>query len=760
MRFSYSWIKSMVSGLDVAPESLERLITMKTAECEGIETAGELLAGAVPARVEAVEQIEGGKHVVKAIVDAGKYGRKMVVCGAPNCREGITTVYVPLGSKKIAGVLSEGMLASASELGISRDHEGIIELSECEQLPPPDQIIEIDNKSITHRPDLWGHHGMAREVAAITGKTLHDPVNPGLLPGPGSPVKVEIEDLHLCPRYSALVFENVNVGPSPLWLQHRLTAVGLNPINNIVDLTNYIMAELAQPMHAFDRAKLTGETIYARPARAGETIVALNDESYTLAPSNVVIADAAGSIAIAGVIGGKDSAISDSTTTIVLESANFNAASVRKTSAALKLRTDASMRFEKAQDPHNTTRALARALELLPILSPGIRLVGGLADCTAELTTPAPISLNLDWLARKLGRVLEGVEVRRILESLGFGVTGSETLTVDIPSWRATKDISMPEDLVEEVGRMIGYDSIEPKPPLVPCAPSYDPPQREFLRSVRRLLAANGYTEVSNYSFISEESARRFGLAIEDHVRVLNPIAAGQELMRTSLLPGIHSNIVENAKHFDQFRLFEIGLEIHKAGAGKPFETPHLMAAFYSKDSTGLLELKRVAESLASGLETRPAEPRPWEHPARCAGLWSNGRVIGRLSELHPSLVDSGRACILDLNLELLRELKPERAAYKPVRRFPTSAFDLSVIVPDRELAGTIKAKIGEIARDAEAIDYVREFQGAPLPEGKKSVTFRITVGAPDRTLSSPEITGLYDAVVAGLTNLGYEFRG
>ena len=257
----------MVSGLDVPPESLERLITMKTAECEGIETAGELLAGAVPARVESVEAIEGGKHLVKAIVDAGKYGRRTVVCGAPNCRAGMVTAYVPLGSKTVAGVVSEGMLASAAELGISRDDKGIIELSECDQLPPPDQIIEIDNKSITHRPDLWGHHGMAREVAAITGKTLRDPVNIRLLPPAGGPIHIEIENLTLCLRYSALVFENVKVQPSPLWMQHRLTAVGLNPINNIVDLTNYIMAELAQPMHAFDRAKLQGDTIYARPAR-------------------------------------------------------------------------------------------------------------------------------------------------------------------------------------------------------------------------------------------------------------------------------------------------------------------------------------------------------------------------------------------------------------------------------------------------------------------------------------------------------------
>ncbi|HXJ38394.1 MAG TPA: phenylalanine--tRNA ligase subunit beta, partial [Bryobacteraceae bacterium] len=531
MKFSYNWIREFVDGLEVDPHSLERLITMKTAECDGIEVVGELLIGAVLAKVESVDRIEGQKNVV-AIVNAGRYGRKTVVCGAPNCRAGITTVYVPLGQKTVSGVVSDGMLASAAELGINKDHSGIIEFNDSMTLPVADYAIEIDNKSITHRPDLWGHHGMAREVAAITGRPLLDPVKIDLLPAPGCPVKIEIEDFDLCPRYSALVFENVTIQPSPLWLQARLTAAGLNTKNNIVDLTNYLLAELAQPTHAFDREKLVGGTIFARPARTGETIVALNDETYSLSPANLVIADASGPIAIAGVIGGRDSAIGDSTTSIVLESANFNASSVRKTSSTLKLRTDASIRFEKAQDPHNTIRALARALELLPILSPGIRLVGGLADTSRELKSPPPISLDLDWLARKLGRVLDPAEVRRILESLEFKV--SDDFSVTVPSWRATKDIALPEDLVEEVGRMIGYDSIEPRPPLVACAPSFDPPEREFLRTVRRSMAAQGFNEVSNYSFISEEEAKRFGFAPEDHVRVLNPIAAGQELMRTS----------------------------------------------------------------------------------------------------------------------------------------------------------------------------------------------------------------------------------
>jgi phenylalanyl-tRNA synthetase beta chain len=303
VKFSYNWIRESVPGLTQDAATLERLITMKTAECEGIEA----VPGAFP--------------------DA-----------------------------------------------------------------PSDSIIEIDNKSITHRPDLWGHHGMAREVAAICGLPLTNPAHMDLLPtGPGA-VKIRIEDFALCSRYSALVFENVKVEPSPAWLRARLTAVGLNPINNIVDMTNFVMAELAQPMHAFDADLLRGDTIFIRHAQPGEFFTALNNESYTLDPANLVIADAGGAIALAGVIGGAGSAISERTTRVVLESANFQASSVRKTSGTLKLRTDASMRFEKAQDPANTVRGLARAIQILRQICAGARLVGGVADEKRDLPATAPIA--------------------------------------------------------------------------------------------------------------------------------------------------------------------------------------------------------------------------------------------------------------------------------------------------------------------------------------------------------------------------------
>ena len=764
MKFSYNWIRELVPALDQKPQELMRLITTKTAECEGLEEAGGALASASVARVVSVEAIAGSGHNRKAMVETARYGVKTVVCGAPNCRAGMLTAYVPAGIKAIDGVESDGMLASGLELGIGRDHSGIIELA-SEELPAPDTIIEVDNKSLTHRPDLWGHHGMAREVAAITHHPLRDPARLGLLPADPAPIGVEIEDLALCPRYSALVFENVTVQPSPLWLQYRLEAIGLNAINNIVDVTNCIMAELAQPMHAFDADKLHGDTIFVRSARGGERITALNGEKYELKPSNLVIADRQGPIAIAGVIGGLDSAIGADTKRLVLESANFQAASVRKTSVALKLRTDASMRFEKSQDPVNTVRGLARAIELLQEVSPGIRLVGGVADRKAELKSPSPIELRVDWLSRKLGRALTGAEVRSILESLQFGVreTAPGQFSVTVPSWRATKDISIKDDLLEEVGRMVGYESITPQAPLIASVVPFENPARLYHRRVRNMAAAQGFTEVYNYSFVSEEMIRGFGFAPEEHIRVMNPIASDQTMLRTSLLPAILKNIVENSRRLASFRLFEIGREIHRRSEGLPEEIPHLAAAIYEREGDGtapLFELKRLAECLMPECSVRQAAARPFEHPERAAIVVWRGQDVGRLFELHPSLGVEGRAAVLDLNLATTLRLDAKDRRYRSLRRFPTSAFDLSVVANLREPAGEVERRLREAAgSDLAAIEFVRQYTGAPLPEDRKSISYRLTVGAADRTLSSDEVAAMRNRVIEALRRDGFELR-
>jgi len=631
--------------------------------------------------------------------------------------------------------------------------------AECEGLEQvgADTVIEVDNKSLTHRPDLWGHHGMAREVAAITHGKLRDPVRADLLPAGKGSIGIEIEDFALCPRYSALVFENVTVKPSPLWLQDRLGAIGLNAINNIVDVTNYVMAELAQPMHAFDSEKLHGPTIFVRNARAGEQIAALNEESYNLSPSNVVIADAQGPIALAGVIGGLHSAIGPDTKRIVLESANFQATKVRKTSVVLKLRTDASMRFEKSQDPLNTVRGLARAVELLNEVSPGIRLVGGVADSHGELKTPVPIELTVEWLKAKLGRDLDAREVRSILESLEFHVreTAAGYFLVTVPSWRATKDVSIKDDLLEEVGRMVGYESITPQAPLIESVVPPENASRKYLRRARDMATAQGFTEVYNYSFVTEEMAQAFHINPEEHVGVTNPIASGQTLLRASLLPAILKNIHDNSRHLSAFRLFEIGREIHARGRELPREIPHFAAAMYAREGDGresLFELKRLAECLMEGAEVRLATARPFEHPERAAIIAWRGEDIGRLFELHPSLGIKGRAAILDLDLTTMEKLDVRESRYQPLRRFPVSAFDLTIVVGLREPSVNIQRRLVSAAgSDLVEIEFLREYTGAPLPSDRKSVTFRLTVGATDRTLSSEEVAAIRERVMAAV---------
>ncbi|MBE0660561.1 MAG: phenylalanine--tRNA ligase subunit beta [Bryobacteraceae bacterium] len=779
MKFSYNWLSELLDGALPGPAELTRLITMKTAECEGVEAFAPALAHAVAARVLEVTPIEGS-HNVQARIDAGPvHGVKQVVCGAPNCRAGLVTAYLPAGAEidgrviskvTISGVESDGMLASAAELSINRDHSGILEIDIEPGSPLPglaaDHVIEVDNKSLTHRPDLWGHYGLAREIAAITGAKLKDPVKASLLPA-GEPLyAVEIEDHSLSPRYSALVFENVTVQPSPLWLQARLEAAGMNAINNIVDVTNYIGAELAEPMHAFDADKLQGNTIYVRRAKSGEPYDALNGESYTLEPRHLVIADSGGAIALAGVIGGAGSAINSETTRIVLESANFDAACIRKTSAEMKLRTDASMRFEKAQDPKNTVRALARAIALFEIVSPGIRLHGGMIDNFKAPPAPAPITLPMEWLIRKLGRPIEAAEVRAILESLEFGVAESApgVFEVTVPSWRATKDVTIKDDLLEEVGRMVGYSSIPPEPPLKPVQRPWVNHERLFHHDLRQKVAAQGFTETYNYSFVSEAMAARFGFTPDQHVHVLNPISVEQSLMRISLLPGIHRNIVDNARYSDEFRLFEIGNEIHKRQSNElPHEVPHLMAAIHTKadGSAAYYELKRLAECLMPGCEAAPASSLGYEHSARAAAITWRGREAGRIFELHPSLVESGRASVLDANLAVLFELGPAPKRYQPLRRFPSSSFDLSVVAGLRELTGDLGGRIRAAAgANCDSVEFLYSYQGHPLPDDKQSLSYRITVSAPDHTLSNEELTGIRAAIIEALKAAGYELRG
>ncbi|HEX4749155.1 MAG TPA: phenylalanine--tRNA ligase subunit beta [Bryobacteraceae bacterium] len=786
MKFSYQWLCELTPGLSTDPKTLQRLITMKTAECEGIEPFGAHFTQVVAARVIGVEPTAKGKNKLVQI-DVGSGKRATVLCGAPNLREGMLAPWVPpgtslegktIGRAVMDGVESEGMLASAAELGINRDHSGLLELFDVQPGQPlsalvPDWIIEIDNKSLTHRPDLWGHVGMAREVAVITGLRLFDPVKINVLPHCGDPaVHVEIANHDLCPRYSALVLENISIEPSPLWLQARLESIGLNAINNIVDVTNFALAELPQPMHAFDADKLQGNTIYVRTAHPGEILRALNDETYELTTADLVIADAAGPIALAGVIGGADSAISETTRRVVLESANFQATSVRQTSARHKLRTDASMRFEKSLDPENTLRGLARALEIVHQVSPGVTVRGSVTDNFAPLKQQQPVALPMSFVVGKLGKEISQQQVVEILDALGFQAreTAPGLLTVTIPTWRATKDIGIKDDLVEEIGRIIGYDEITPAPPLVASIPPYQSPMRQYLRTVRTRLVNQGFTEVYNYSFVAEADMRRFGRGPEQHIAVRNPIASEQTHLRRSLLPGIYRTIVNNVRHYSEFRIFEIGNEIHPdASPNLPDEIPHAVAALYGAhaDERDFFELKRVLECVLPDARVAASASRSHEHPVRAAEVHWRGSVVGRIFELQPSLLADegikGRAVLFDIDLRLAQQLSAaaQEVTYTPVRKYPTSGFDLSVVTALEKPVAQIQDDLVNFAGpELAAIEFIRQYDGSPLDAGQKSVSYHLEIGALDHTLTSEEGEDIRSRIIEGMRSIGYEFRG
>lgn len=782
MKFSYHWLSEFIPGLTVEPSRLERLITMKTAECEGIQSFGSHLSHVLTARVESVQVVANSKNKL-VTVDAGPAGHPQVICGAPNVRPGMLTAWVPPGTMlddrqiervTIDGVVSEGMLASGAELRLNHDVAGILELHDGEPGAPlqqlrPDWVIDIDNKSLTHRPDLWGHFGMAREVAAVTGTQLVEPTFAALPQGRPA-ISVSVEDAALCPRYSALTVENIAVEPSPLWMEARLESVGLNAISNIVDLTNWILAELPQPMHAFDADKLHGNTIFVRNARTGETLGALNGETYELHPRDLVIADAAGPIALAGIIGGADSAISESTTRVVFESANFQASTVRLTSARHKLRTDASMRFEKSLDPENTVRGIARALALLKRVLPDARVVGGVADIRTQAHAAPAIALPVNFVAQKLGKAVSKQQIVDILQALGFGVSeGSpDLLTVTVPTWRATKDITVKDDLVEEVGRIIGYGEIDPVAPLIASVVPRVNPMRKYLRSLRDQLAAQGFTEVSNYSFVNETEIRIFSLDLADHLAVRNPIASEQTHLRSSLLPGLFRNLVSNVRNYQEFRIFEVGNEIHPGGAGElPREIVHTGALLYNLHGSeeDFFEMKRVLECVLPNASTYPAEARPYEHPARTAEVRWRGANVGRLFELHPSLLINagipGRAVLFDIDCDLAQQLAAEKVIrYHPLRRYPTSGFDLSIVsrlhVPVADLEEHLRTLGGE---NLVSLEFVRQYSGPPLAEGQKSVSYHIEAGAADHTLTADEAGEVRSKLIDGMRNFGYELR-
>ncbi|MGV3522582.1 MAG: phenylalanine--tRNA ligase subunit beta [Candidatus Sericytochromatia bacterium] len=646
-----------------------------------------------------------------------------------------------------------------------------------------DTLYDIDNKSLTHRPDLWGHYGFAREVAAVYQRPLQ-PLNLGTWDYPAGSddtlqlsIQVESSD---CPRYSGLVIDQIQVGPSPDWLVQRLDSLGARSINNIVDLTNYVMFELGQPMHAFDRTKIAGDQIQVRLAKAGETLETLDGGKHTLTEQMLVIADAEKAVAIAGVMGGANSEVSASTTAIVLESANFHPTQVRRAAAALGIRTESSMRFEKGLDPVQTDLAIRRFVTLLQAICPSARVVTPLLDADRSVRTPIVIATSCDFMRARLGAPLPDATLIGILERLQFQVVQQgEELSVTVPSFRATGDINIPEDLVEEVGRVYGFDNIEPVAPLIPVEPVRSSALHSLQRHLRQVLSRDlGFNEVFNYAFVGDKQLAQLGLDPADHIALANPLASDQNLMRTSLVPNMLKVTAENLRFRKNFRLYELERVFNPQAQSASFDHDlfALCGLIAQKDwkagppecfytIKGALEDLLAQLPLAGERRFTPAEgPQPsWCHPGRTATVWIGNTAIGYVTQLHPQIAQElgikAGVGLFDLNVSALMTLPTADAHFVRVQKYPTVPFDISLICPERTLIADVMRVIQEVDAKVRKVELFDVYVGDKIGPGNKSLAFTTTFAAADHTLQPDEIDDLQNGVMDALEAAGYQVR-
>ena len=626
-----------------------------------------------------------------------------------------------------------------------------------------DWILDID--VLPNRgPDCFSHYGIAREYAAISGRKISKKEAKLSETGKkaGSLVSISIEDKNDCPRYSARIIEGVKVGPSPKWLQQRLEACGLRPINNIVDATNYAMLETGQPLHAFDFDKLKGKgkkEITVRRAKQGEKILALDDEEYVLNKNVLVIAGPEEILAVAGIKGGKSSEIDGRTKTIVIEAANFNPTVINKGSKEIGLKTDASVRFEHGLDLKMAEIGLDNAASLIADTAGG-EVLSGRAELFLQKAFPKTIRLDLSYLKSLLGVEIKSKEAEKILSNLGFKTSFSKgALTVAVPSFRL--DVSLPEDVIEEIGRVHGYEKIAPVFPETAMIPPQKNEDAIWEDVCKDLLKSLGFFEVYNYSFISEKDLKNFRFN-SGVLELKNPLSQEFKYMRPSLIPRLLDNVRENSKYFGEINIFELGKIYSK---GKVSEKRCLAAMLFQKSGKDeqFYKAKGVVDWLLGGMgisEVWYRECRSFGrlfcHPKKCADIMVSNEAVGFLGEISSSLQEakgvSGKTVAFEMDFEKLQNISTQEAVYQPVSKYPAATRDLAVLVPFgtkvESVLNRINAVGGPLIRDIDLFDI---YEGKELPEGKKSLAFRVIYQASDRTLSSEEIDSLQENIIRDL---------
>jgi len=809
MRVPYSWLREYCDpGME--PAALADRLVMTGTEVERIETVGPpSVEGFVVGKVVSCEKHPKADRLSACIVDTGD-GERPIVCGAPNVAAGQTVAValpgatMPNGMKlrkaKLRGLPSEGMILAADELEVGEDHDGIMVLDDelaagtplSEVMPLGEAVLEIE--VTPNRSDCFGVHGVAREVHAISGAPLAaDPwAEDSPAEGSGSAedyASVTVEVPELCPRFTARVFTEVTIGPSPLWLQQRLAAAGQRPINNVVDITNYVMLLTAQPLHAFDLDKVPGGELIVRTASDGEKMTTLDGVERTFDAETVLVCDREGPSGVAGIMGGQRSEVSAETTRVLLEVACWNGTNILRTSRMLGLRSEASARFEKQLHPELTLRAQRIASRLLVELC-GAKMVPGTIDVAAEAPEPRRLTLRAARVSGLLGMPISQEEQKTYLERLGFAAEpDGEDLQVTVPPERHY-DVTREVDLIEEVARVHGID--EHLPTTLPStgeAVGGLSREQRLRRRAEDALRDLGFDQVVGWSFTDPGEVGRLRIPSEDAranpVLLANPLSEEQSAMRTTLLGSLLDVAARNvARGTDALALFE-SARVYLEGEGEfagdrpsPVAEPHRLAALAvgslaphswrgGGEAADFFALKGVAEALARGLGVElayaPAE-EPFLHPGRSAAVSVGGAAVGWLGEVHPLVcktwdLDAAVAFELDL-APLLAAATLGEEAYEDVTTFPAVYQDLAVVVPAGTPASAVREAIlgagGELLQAAEVFDL---YEGEQVGEGRKSLALNLEFRAPDRTLTDEEVGGLREQIKAKLEEIGGTLR-
>ncbi|MCF8055934.1 MAG: phenylalanine--tRNA ligase subunit beta [Desulfocapsa sp.] len=805
MKFTLDWLKEYIDTGDLSPEALADHLTMLGLEVDSVTKLFPELQPLKTAKVLTVETHPNADnlHICEVAVGDDTFS---IVCGAPNVREGLVTAIALVGTvmpdgmkikaSKVRGVKSTGMLCSERELGLGDSHTGIMELpSDTEHGQPllatlglDDLLVEVD--LTPNRPDCASVIGVAREVAGILRKPLTLPVEKATIDHRNSEFSVDVENCELCPRYAARLIRNVTIGPSPWWIQKRLLSIGLRPINNVVDITNLVMMEYGQPLHAFDFDTLNGKQILVRNPRTNEKMfTTLDGVERELDSDMLMICDGKGPVAVAGVMGGLNSEVSDITTNILLESACFNEVSIRKTARKLKLASEASYRFERGVDPGGCIIAMERAISLFCEVAGGEAVAGGV-DLYGGIRPLNSQTLRISRTASLLGIDLDYDKIANVLQSIGIRCKpkDDDTLWVNPPTFRV--DIEREADLVEEVARLIGYNNIPTSLPLVSLSYPEQDPKRHMRAKASTLLADIGFSEAINYSFVTEKHLSMMHLAEDDSRRemlqLLNPLSEEQSVMRTMLLPGLLENLKRNI-NFQQtdVKLFEIGKVFTPQGDNEqPIEKERLTcilsgkrageasSLYASDDRVDIFDAKGSCELLLETLRLygvelddlvkfrspNENEAEVFSDPSQCLILDSDKGPLGQLARLQPETAKEfgikQEVFFIDLDFEIISSLHGAAKSFHSLPVFPAVKRDIALLVPIAVKAGDMLATIhSSKEKFIEHCEIFDVYQGKPLDTGIKSVAISVTYRSPTKTLTEKNVNKSHTRLINLLTS-------